>query len=116
MSSKIEIIRVCEYCGNQFTARTTKTRFCSHTCNGKSYKERLKNEKIESSNRQSQKINIPIEDLNKKEFLSVNQAAKLIGCSRQTFYNLINTGRVKAVNLKIKKTVVKRSEIDKLFN
>lgn len=117
MSSKIQIERFCEYCGNGFIAKTTKTRYCSHQCNRKAYKENLKKQKIVRSNNEKQiKAVKPIEDLKAKEFLSVKEAAQIVGCSKQTFYSLINTGRIKAVNLKIKKTTIKRSEIDKLFN
>lgn len=86
MSSKLEITRVCEFCAKEFIARTTTTRFCSHTCNRKSYKARIREEKIEKSSSQKHvpKTN---EDLNTKEFLSVRQAAQLLGCSKQTFYD-----------------------------
>ena len=57
----------------------------------------------------------PIEDLKAREFLTVMQVSKLIGCSKQNVYKLINTGKLKATNILIKKTIVKRSEIDKLF-
>ena len=116
MSSKIEIERLCEYCGNSFTAKTTKTRYCSHDCNRQAWRENLKNEKIKASNdQQKAKALKPVQDLKSKEFLSVKEAAQIVGCSKQTFYSLINSGRIKAVNLKIKKTIIKRSEIDKLF-
>lgn len=117
MSSNIKIQRVCEFCGNDFTARTTKTRFCSHACNRKSYKASILTNKIEVSNSQTRVlISKPINELKAKEFLSVREAAKLIGCCRQTLYSLINTGKIKGVNLKIKKTIIPRSEIDKFFN
>ena len=41
--------------------------------------------------------------------------AKLIGSSRQTVYNLINTGKLQAVNILKKKTIVRRCDLDKLF-
>ncbi len=30
MSSKIEVIKRCEYCDNDFIAKTSVTKFCSH--------------------------------------------------------------------------------------
>lgn len=117
MSSNIEIERVCQYCKKIFIAKTTKTRYCSHACNRKAYKENIWKQKIDvSDNEMQSKVLRTIKDLSAKEFLSVKEGAQLIGCSKQTFYSLINSGRIKAVNLKIKKTIVKRSEIDKLFN
>lgn len=116
MSSKIEVQRICQHCGNEFTARTTVTQYCSDTCSKRAYKARIKAAKIESSNKETQQIKTrPIEELKAKEFLTVTQVSKLIGCSRQNVYKLINAGKLRATNILQKKTIVKRSDIDKLF-
>lgn len=57
-----------------------------------------------------------IEVLKIKEFLSVRDVATLLNCSVRTTYRLIEQGSIKAVNLSQRKTLIKRSEIDKLFN
>ena len=117
MSSKIEVQRICQHCGNEFKARTTVTRFCSHRCESAAHKQKVRAGKVEESNKQTQQVKTrPIEELKAKEFLSVTQVSKLIGCSRQNVYNLINTGKLKATNILLKKTIVKRSDLDKLFN
>jgi excisionase family DNA binding protein len=116
MSSNIQVQRICQHCNNEFTARTTVTKYCGDTCAKRAYKARLKVSKIETSNEQTQRIkNQPIEDLKAKEFLTVTQVSKLIGCSRQNVYKLINTGKLRATNILLKKTIVKRSDLDKLF-
>lgn len=116
MSSNIKIQRICQHCGNEFTARTTTTLYCSHRCNSATYKAKQRAGKVEQSNKETQRIKSqPIEELKAKEFLSVTQVSKLIGCSRQNVYNLINTGKLKATNILLKKTIVKRSDLDKLF-
>lgn len=116
MSSNIKIQRICKHCGNEFTARTTTTQYCGDPCSKRAYKARLRSSKIEESNKETQRIKTkPVEELKAKEFLSVREASKLIGCSRQTVYTLINTGRLKGVNIKVKKTIIQRSELDKLF-
>jgi len=116
MSSNIKIQRICQHCGNEFTARTTATLYCSHRCNSAAYKAKQRAGKVEQSNKETQRIKSqPIEELKAKEFLSVTQVSKLIGCSRQNVYNLINTGKLKATNILLKKTIVKRSDLDKLF-
>ena len=38
MSSNIFSQRICEECGNQFTTRTTVTRFCGDRCAKRAYK------------------------------------------------------------------------------
>jgi excisionase family DNA binding protein len=117
MSSNIQVQRICQHCNNEFTARTTVTKYCGDTCAKRAYKARLKVSKIETSNEQTQRIkNQPIEDLKAKEFLTVTQVSKLIGCSRQNVYKLINTGKLSATNILLKKTIVKRSDLDKLFS
>jgi hypothetical protein len=40
MSSNIRIAKVCNYCGSQFMARTTVTRYCGDICAKKAYKQR----------------------------------------------------------------------------
>lgn len=116
MSSNIKVQRICQYCGIEFTARTTTTLYCSHRCNRAAYKAKERAKKIEQSNKETQRIkNQPIEELKAREFLTVTQVSKLIGCSRQNIYNLINTGRLKATNILLKKTIIKRSDLDKLF-
>jgi len=116
MSSNIQVQRICQHCGNEFTARTTVTRFCSHRCASAAHKQKVRAGKVEQSNKQTQQIKTqPIEELKAKEFLTVTQVSKLIGCSRQNVYTLINTGKLKATNILLKKTIVKRSDLDKLF-
>lgn len=50
-----------------------------------------------------------------EQFLSVVKAAKLLGTSKQLIYTLIKQDKLKATNLNKRKTVIKRSDIDKLF-
>jgi excisionase family DNA binding protein len=116
MSSKIEVQRICQHCGIDFTARTTVTKYCGDSCAKKAYKLRIKNSKIEESNKETQRIkNKPIEELKAKEFLNVREVAQLLNCSVRSVYYYIESGTIKAVNLGQRITRVKRSEIDKLF-
>ncbi len=117
MSSNIKITRICKYCGNEFTARTTVTQYCSDNCSKRAYKAKQKATKIAVSNHETQRIkNKPTEDLKAKDFLTVTQVSKLIGCSRQNVYKLINTNRLKATNILLKKTIVRRADLDNLFD
>jgi excisionase family DNA binding protein len=115
MSSKIFVTRICEFCGKQFEARTTFTRFCSSSCNGKSSKDALRKKKIELSNNETlQRANLPFEVLNAKPFLSVNDVSKLLGVSTRTIYRLIKRGEllVKKVG---RRTIVSKDEIKRYF-
>lgn len=116
MSSKIEVQRICQFCSNEFTARTTVTRYCSHRCASSAHKQKVRAGKVEQSNKQTQQIKTqPIEELKAKEFLTVREVARLLNCSVRSAYYYIESGTIKAVNLGQRITRVKRSEIDKLF-
>lgn len=116
MSSNIEVQRICQFCGVEFTARTTFTKFCSPRCNKLAYKARKRNEKVQRSNRETRRIMTkPIEEVKAKEFLSVRDTSVLLGCSTRTVYRLINIGALRAVNLSERMTRVKRSELNKIM-
>lgn len=116
MSSNISIQKICQHCGKDFTAKTTATQYCGSECGKRAYKVRQRAAKIEASNNITKGIKAkPIEQLKEREFLTVTQASKLIGCSRQNIYKMINSGKLKATNILEKKTIIKRSNIDKLF-
>lgn len=116
MSSNISVIRICGFCGLEFTAHKTTTKYCSLKCASKNYKLRLRNQKIENSNLQTIKIkNQPLINLKDKEFLNVKQLSLLLGFSIKTVYRLINNKRINAYNFSKRKILIKRSDINALF-
>lgn len=116
MSSNIKVQRICQHCGKEFTARTTVTKYCSHRCASAANKTRIRAEKVQTSNKETNRVIIqPIEELKAKEFLSIREVATLLGCSIRTAYRLVNNGTLKAVNLAERLTRVKRSELNKLL-
>ncbi len=117
MSSNIHIQRICEYCKEEFTARTTKTKYCSHKCNNRHYKEKTKGAKISKSNEETtQKITLEVEKLNVLDFLTVKEVSVLLNCSIKTVYRNIKNGTIKTINLGSRTTRIKRSDINDLFN
>lgn len=116
MGSNIKIQKICMLCGIEFTAQTTVTQYCSSNCGKRAYKLRIRTAKIEAANNETKAIKAkPIELLKEREFLTVTQVSKLIGCSRQNVYKMINSGKLKSTNILEKKTIIKRSDIDMLF-
>lgn len=116
MSSNIRIQRICEYCNNEFTARTTLTKYCSHTCNRKHYKAKVKQTKIDISNKKTKsKVNSTLDKIKVKEFLTVGEVAVLLNCSKRTIYRHINNGSIIAINLGNRLTRIKKSTLDNLF-
>ena len=72
--------------------------------------------RIQESNRQTQAIrDIPKNQVWDKEFLTVNDAALVLGCSAKAIHLMIASGKLKAINLGVRKTRVLRSEIQRLF-
>lgn len=54
-------------------------------------------------------------DFSKIEFLTVAEAAEYLRISRASLYKIIKAGTIKATSLGKRKTIIKRSDIDKLF-
>jgi excisionase family DNA binding protein len=116
MSTNIKVQRICQYCGNEFTAKTTATKYCSHTCNSRHYKQKVKGGKIERSNTETLKIKSSnIVDVNAKEILTVRDVATLLSCSVRTAYRLVNNGTITGVNLAERMTRISKSEINKIL-
>jgi excisionase family DNA binding protein len=118
-ASTFKILKQCRHCGNMFEAQKVSTAYCSHRCNSAHYKLKKKVEKkdkIEAPIFRPRITALNISTIKEKDFLTVREVALLFGCSKQTIYSLINSGRLRATNLNIKKTLVRRSVIDKLFD
>ncbi|MGY3212534.1 helix-turn-helix domain-containing protein [Mucilaginibacter sp. HD30] len=116
MSSNFTVNRICEHCGNVFEAKTTVTRFCSKLCNKRFCKARERGRIMASMDHVVQKMleGNSAEQVN-VDFLDVKSAAKLLRASDKMIYSLINLGKLNAVNLSKRKTLVARKDIDKLF-
>ncbi|WP_130855553.1 helix-turn-helix domain-containing protein [Olivibacter jilunii] len=117
MSSNIKVKKICEYCGNEFEARTTVTRYCSHVCNRRAYKALQRGKKVEVAVAQTAIVrNKPLLDVKEKAVLSVKEAALLMGLRRQVINEMINSGRLPATNFGVRKTRIKREDLDALFS
>ena len=130
MSSNIKIPKFCQYCGQAFVAQTTTTRYCSKTCNSRHYKQKKREEKVQAALQQEMKTpsqmeqmqtlqTLPIKvgnhvNLRVKEFLSVQEAADLVGASRWTIQRMIKREQIKVGKLG-RRTIIPRTEIDNLF-
>lgn len=114
MSSNIKILRKCKFCGNEFTAKTLQTRYCSHQCNSRHYKATKREEKIETAVKKSSEPEQYDASINAKQFLSIDETAMLLGASRRTIHRLISDGQIKVGKVG-SRTIIKRQAIDKLF-
>ncbi len=116
MSSKIEITRICECCKNEFTARTTKTLYCSLKCSSRAYKSRTRQSKIDQSNKETEKAKNPnLEVIKTKDYIDVKMAGNLFGISRRTIYRLIERGELDIAKFGTR-TVLRRCDLDAFFS
>lgn len=117
MSSNIKIEKQCVYCRNTFIARTVKTKYCSHKCNQRHYKQKKRQEKINSVIEEQvgpSTKNLLRVDLRDKEFLNVAQTALLIGVSKRTVYRMLQEKTLCFYKIG-SRTIIKRNDVDKLF-
>ena len=130
MSSNIKIPKFCQYCGQAFVAQTTTTRYCSKTCNSRHYKQKKREEKVQAALQQEMNTpsqmeqmqtlqTLPIKvgnnvNLREKEFLSVQEAADIVGASRWTIQRMIKREQIKVGKLG-RRTIIPSTEIDNLF-
>ncbi|HRG39228.1 MAG TPA: helix-turn-helix domain-containing protein [Bacteroidia bacterium] len=115
MSSNIRIKRVCQHCGEEFIAKTTSTQYCGQVCSKRAYKKRKREERIAESNNETVNTKSNLDVIKQKEFLTVRDASVLLSCSIRAVYYFIENKDIKATNLSERKTLIKRSEIDRLF-
>ena len=120
MSTNIRLAKNCEFCGKDFIAKTTVTKYCGDPCAKRAYKARKRNEKIGGAKNET-KRNFPkpsekhLETIQEKDFLTVSEVGTLLRLSKPTIYRLIKEGNLKAVKFSQRSTRIKRSDIDNLF-
>ena len=126
MSSNIRINRVCNYCNQKFVAKTFTTKYCSHKCNQRDYKKRIKEEKLLKSKEEysiDSKISklkkvtptFDIELLKSKSYLTISEVCVLMNMCDSTVRKLIKEERIKTIRLG-KKHIIPKSQLDNLVN
>jgi hypothetical protein len=102
MSSNMRIVRICEFCKQEFIAKTTVTQCCSDDCAKRLYKQKKRNEKINQANlkneiKQKPKVFITedqIKLINAKAILNLKEAAILLNISELTMRRWVLSGKV----------------------
>jgi len=109
----------CQHCKKEFTAKTTKTRFCSHNCARASYKEKKRNTHIAEAIQKitikpNQKSAITYKELKDKELLTINETCTLLNITHVTLRRWIKSKRIISSRLG-KKHLISRIYIDNLI-
>jgi excisionase family DNA binding protein len=116
MSSNIRITRVCQFCGNSFTAKTTVTKYCGEPCAKRAYKLRIKEDKIQQSNIETATVlNQAWVNASQKDYLNVKETCVFMGISRTTLWRLIknNSLGVKSIG---RKRIFRKSDLETFLN
>lgn len=116
MSSNLNIKKLCVFCKNEYIAKKTTTRYCSHICNSRHYKLQRKQDKIQTVERATKVKITSIEELNKKDFLSAKEASIILNMSLRTVYRLIKNNEINSYNFSTRKTLIRRRDIDYYFD
>ena len=118
MSSNIKILKICDYCKKEFTARKTTSKTCSDDCAKRFYKLKQRNEKIARVNIETENKRKPlphilveeIEIIQAKENLTLIEGAILLNISPLTLRRWILSGKIKSTKVG-KKHLIKRNHL-----
>ena len=111
--SKIVVKKVCQFCGKEFIAHKLNTIYCSHQYSQRSYKVRLRVQKLEKVVHQENLPDISPTTL-KKEYLSCEDVAELMGISSTTVYRYRITGKIKCITIN-RKIFIRKEDINATF-
>lgn len=118
MRAKEPIKKICEYCGCEFEAYTQNARYCSHDCNRKAYREIKRKEVVSltASIASQTKRERAKTDLSERDYISISEAANLLGWCKQSVYNYCHKGIIPAKRLSKRTTLIRKKDIEALFD
>lgn len=121
MGSNIKVLKVCEYCKNEFIAKKTISKTCSDDCAKRLYKLKQRNSKVAQAELETEirrrpsafKTEEEIKAIQSKNSLTLKEAALLLNISPLTLMRWIFAGKVKS-NKVGKKHMIFRSSLHAL--
>jgi predicted DNA-binding transcriptional regulator AlpA len=119
MSSNMLLKKVCQHCGNVFTAKTTVTKFCSDDCAKKNYKLRKKQEAIFTSNNDTQKIILTEPKIKREkivtdeqELIDIKVLSAVTSIGERTLYRIVKDKEFPKIKIGRSLLFHKRTVID----
>ncbi|SRR5260221_2265143 len=121
MSSNLEILKICEYCDNEFIAKKTTSKTCSDDCAKRLYKLKKREAKISQAKLQTEIKRRPkafiteeeIKTIQIKDCLTLKEAAILLNISPLTLRRWVFAGKVKSSKIGKKHLILKSTLIIK---
>ena len=101
--------RKCAYCGKVFTTSSGMQKYCSEECAEQAKETKKKRQ------RDFLRAVEPVMEAQQQEYLTFSKAAVLLGCTRQYVYKLVEQGKLPASRLSSRMALVRRSDIEKMF-
>lgn len=105
--SKLQIPKVCKYCGNTFLAKTVKTGYCSHHCAHLAGKEKKKKER-----RQFILDKIKTDG---KKYITITDALRIFTTSRNTVHRLVRSKEIRCVKISPRRLFVCVQDLESIF-
>ena len=99
----------CAYCGKVFTTNSGMQKYCSEECAEQAKETKKKRQ------RDFLRAIEPVMELQQQEYLTFSKAAILLGCTRQYVYKLVEQGKLPASRLSSRMALVRKSDIEKMF-
>jgi excisionase family DNA binding protein len=92
------------------------TKYCSHRCSARAYKERERKRNVDKSVSETvRQISLEHVELQAKEFLSINEVCELLNLSRRVVSYAVKTKRLKSIRFG-RRVVIRRKDVDQLFS
>jgi len=101
--------RKCAYCGKVFILNSGMQKYCSEECATAAKETRKKKQ------RDFLRAVEPVMELQQQEYLTFSKTALLLGCTRQYVYKLVEQGKLPASRLSSRMALIRRSDIEKMF-
>jgi excisionase family DNA binding protein len=115
MSSNINIERKCIYCGNIFNAKTYVTKYCSHTCNRRHYKQ------IKKSDRTQNPQSLPTHAIIGavlaplvNEYLSISETATALRLSDRSIFRMLNKKVIQPIKVG-RRVLIPKQQLNKML-
>lgn len=122
MASSIRVSKTCEYCKQEFIAKTIHTRYCSHRCNQKGYKRKERNAKVDlavkvagSPDFRLKQQRVDWHRFEGKPYLTLKEAALLLNITPVTLRRWVKEGIISSSKAG-KKHSFDRKMLDRRFS
>lgn len=105
--SKLQIPKICVYCGNTFLAKTIKTMYCSRKCAWSACNEKRKQER-------GQKM-LNLIKASGRNYITITEALLIFITSRNTVHRLIRSKAIRCIRISPKRVLVCVNDLETLF-